>query len=127
MKAIADATGAAHECKVLVEFQRKYPPTVNDPEQTRFAVSVMEKVVGKRNVDASVEPTMTGEHFSFMLLEKPGCYAFLGNGDGAHRDAGHGMGPCTLHSASYDFNDALLSVGATYWVKMAENFLPVRS
>jgi hippurate hydrolase len=39
----------------------------------------------------------------------------------------HGMGPCTLHNASYDFNDALLSVGATYWVKMAENFLPVRS
>ena len=87
MKAIADATGAAHECEVLVEFQRKYPPTVNDPEQTRFAVSVMEEVVGKENVDASVEPTMTGEDFSFMLLAKPGCFAFLGNGDGAHRDA----------------------------------------
>ncbi|MFM0169779.1 M20 aminoacylase family protein [Paraburkholderia sediminicola] len=127
MNAIADATGAAHGCEVLVEFQRKYPPTVNDAEQTRFAVSVMEEVVGKQNVDASVEPTMTGEDFSFMLIERPGCYAFLGNGDGAHRDAGHGMGPCTLHNASYDFNDALLSVGATYWVKMAEKFLPVRS
>ena len=69
---------------------------------------------------------MTGEDFSFMLLEKPGCYAFLGNGD-AHRDTGHGMGPCTLHNASYDFNDALLSLGATYWVKMAEKFLPLRS
>ncbi|MFM0669810.1 M20 aminoacylase family protein [Paraburkholderia sediminicola] len=127
MNAIADATGAAHGCEVLVEFQRKYPPTVNDAEQTRFAVSVMEEVVGKQNVDASVEPIMTGEDFSFMLIERPGCYAFLGNGDGAHRDAGHGMGPCTLHNASYDFNDALLSVGATYWVKMAEKFLPVRS
>ena len=124
MNTIADATGAAHGCEVLVEFQRKYPPTVNDPEQTRFAASVMEEVVGKQNVDASVEPAMTGEDFSFMLLEKPGCYAFLGNGDGAHRDAGHGLGPCMLHSASYDFNDALLSVGATYWVKMAERFLP---
>lgn len=66
---------------------------------------------------------MSGEDFSFMLLEKPGCYAFRGNGEGSHRDAGHGMGPCTLHNASYDFNDALLSTGSTYWVKLDERFL----
>ena len=57
----------------------------------------------------SVEPTMGAEDFSFMLLEKPGCYAFLGNGDGGHREAGHGAGPCMLHNASYDFNDELVA------------------
>jgi amidohydrolase len=125
MRTIAESTAAAYECKAVVDFRRNYPPTINDPEQTRFAASVMEDVVGTQNVDTSVEPTMGAEDFSFMLLEKPGCYAFLGNGEGGHRDSGHGVGPCMLHNASYDFNDALLSVGSTYWVKLAERFLSV--
>lgn len=58
-----------------------------------------------------------------MLLKKPGCYAFIANGDGAHRDWGHGGGPCMLHNASYDFNDALLPLGATYWVRLVEAWL----
>jgi len=69
------------------------------------------------------EPTMGAEDFSYMLLEKPGCYVFLGNGDGTHRDAGHGLGPCTLHNPSYDFNDSLIPLGATYWVRLAEAWL----
>ena len=97
--------------------------TINDAEQTHFAASVMEEVVGEENVNATVEPTMGAEDFAFMLLGKPGCYAFLGNGEGEHRDTGHGLGPCMLHNASYDFNDALLSVGSTYWVRLAERFL----
>ena len=125
MRTIAESTAAAYECKAVVDFRRNYPPTINDPEQTQFAASVMEDVVGAQNVDTSVEPTMGAEDFSFMLLEKPGCYAFLGNGEGGHRDSGHGVGPCMLHNASYDFNDALLSVGSTYWVKLAERFLSV--
>ncbi|TCK44813.1 hippurate hydrolase [Paraburkholderia sp. BL8N3] len=123
MRRIVQATAAAYECDVEFEFKRNYSPTINDPEQTRFAASVMAEVVGAENVDTSVEPTMSAEDFSFMLLEKPGCYAFLGNGDGRHRDTGHGMGPCMLHNASYDFNDELLSVGSTYWVRLAERFL----
>ncbi|CDY74444.1 Catalyzes the cleavage of p-aminobenzoyl-glutamate to p-aminobenzoate and glutamate, subunit A [Caballeronia glathei] len=123
MRKIVQATAAAYECDVEFEFKRNYSPTINDPEQTRFAASVMAEVVGADNVDTSVEPTMSAEDFSFMLLEKPGCYAFLGNGDGRHRDTGHGMGPCMLHNASYDFNDELLSVGSTYWVRLAERFL----
>ncbi|KDR42932.1 M20 aminoacylase family protein, partial [Caballeronia glathei] len=97
MRKIVQATAAAYECDVEFEFKRNYSPTINDPEQTRFAASVMAEVVGADNVDTSVEPTMSAEDFSFMLLEKPGCYAFLGNGDGRHRDTGHGMGPCMLH------------------------------
>jgi amidohydrolase len=123
MRKIVEATAAAYDCEAELRFVRKYPPTVNNPEQTGFAAEVMAEVVGAGNVDTSVEPTMSSEDFSFMLIEKPGCYAFLGNGDGTHREMGHGGGPCMLHNASYDFNDELLSVGSTYWVRLAERFL----
>jgi amidohydrolase len=123
MRKIAENTAAAYDCSVNIVFHRNYPPTINSSEETRFAASVMKEVVGAENVDDAVEPTMGAEDFSFMLLAKPGCYAFLGNGMGGHRDAGHGAGPCMLHNASYDFNDELLPVGSTYWVELAQKFL----
>lgn len=54
-----------------------------------------------------------------MLQVKPGCYAFIAKGDGAHRDIGHGGGLCMLHNPGDDFNDALLPLGATCWVRLA--------
>ena len=60
---------------------------------------------------------------ALILLEKPGCFAFIGNGDGDHREQGHGLGPCMLHNPSYDFNDELLPLGATYWVRLVERYL----
>jgi hippurate hydrolase len=106
-----------------VDFQRQYPATVNDAGQTAVAVAVMRELVGDAHVNAAVDPTMAAEDFSFMLREKPGCYAFLGNGVGDHRLHGHGGGPCLLHNASYDFNDALLPVGASYFVRLVERVL----
>ena len=47
----------------------------------------------------------------------------IGNGDGAHRPGTAGTGPCLLHNASYDFNDALIPLGATAWVKLAQCWL----
>ncbi|WP_042302571.1 M20 aminoacylase family protein [Paraburkholderia kururiensis] len=123
LQKIAESTAAAYDCDVTISFHRNYPPTVNSSKETQFAARVMAEVVGAENVEANVEPTMGAEDFSFMLLAKPGCYAFLGNGDGGHREAGHGVGPCMLHNASYDFNDSLLPVGATYWVRLATQFL----
>ncbi|HKT95280.1 MAG TPA: M20 aminoacylase family protein [Paraburkholderia sp.] len=123
LRKIAESTADAYECSVDVTFHRNYPPTVNSNAEARFAAEVMREVVGADHVDDSVEPTMGAEDFSFMLLEKPGCYAFLGNGEGGHREAGHGAGPCMLHNASYDFNDQLLPVGASYWVHLAMKFL----
>ncbi|RKP51208.1 M20 aminoacylase family protein [Trinickia fusca] len=123
MRKIAEATASAYDCSATITFNRNYPPTINSPEETRFAVDVMRKIVGYDNVDDATEPTMGAEDFSFMLQAKPGCYAFLGNGDGAHRETGHGAGPCMLHNASYDFNDELLPVGSTYWVRLAQRYL----
>ncbi|WP_296650644.1 M20 aminoacylase family protein [Paraburkholderia sp.] len=123
LRKIAASTAEAYDCTAEVTFYRNYPPTVNSSKETQFAAEVMREIVGEDRVNASVEPTMGAEDFSFMLLEKPGCYAFLGNGDGGHRDAGHGAGPCMLHNASYDFNDQLLPVGSSYWVQLATKFL----
>lgn len=123
LRKIAGSTAEAYDCSVDITFHRNYPPTVNSSAETQFAAEVMREVVGEDRVDAKVEPTMGAEDFSFMLLEKPGCYAFLGNGEGGHREAGHGAGPCMLHNASYDFNDQLLPVGSSFWVHLATKFL----
>ncbi|CAG9227433.1 Hippurate hydrolase [Paraburkholderia tropica] len=123
MKAVVAATASAFDCESEVDFERQYPATINDPAQTALAVEVMRELVGDDHVNATAEPTMAAEDFSFMLRAKPGCYGFIGNGSGDHRAVGHGAGPCLLHNASYDFNDALLPVGASYFVKLVERFL----
>jgi hippurate hydrolase len=123
MRSVAQHTAAAFGADIDFRFMRNYPPLINHEKETAFAVQVLQSVVGAENVDAKVEPTMGAEDFAFMLQEKPGCYVFIGNGEGAHRDAGHGLGPCNLHNPSYDFNDDLLPIGATYWVRLAEAFL----
>ena len=66
------------------------------------------------------EPTMGAEDFSYFLLEKPGAYFVIGNGEGNHREHGHGLGPCTLHNPNYDFNDQAIPLGASLWVRLAE-------
>jgi len=123
MRTLADCTAKGFGASVDFRFQRSYPPLVNHPEETAFAAEIMRSIVGSANVNDRVEPTMGAEDFAFMLQEKPGCYVFIGNGEGQHRDAGHGLGPCNLHNPSYDFNDALLPIGATYWVRLAESWL----
>ena len=122
MKQIAEHTCAAFDMQCEFEFVRNYPPTINSVKEAGFARQVMASIVGADNV-AEQEPTMGAEDFSYMLLAKPGCYSFIGNGEGAHRDIGHGGGPCTLHNPSYDFNDDLIPLGATYWVRLAEAWL----
>ncbi|MBG6080792.1 M20 aminoacylase family protein [Rubrivivax gelatinosus] len=122
MKQVADATCAAYDAACEFEFHRNYPPTINHPAETEFVRRTLTEVVGAENV-LEFEPTMGAEDFSFYLLDKPGCYFVIGNGDGTHREAGHGLGPCMLHNPSYDFNDELIPVGASAWVRLAEAWL----
>jgi hippurate hydrolase len=122
MQAMSEATCAAFGAACEFEFRRNYPPTINHPAETAFAREVMAEVVGAENV-LEFEPTMGAEDFSYFLQKIPGCYFVIGNGDGAHRESGHGMGPCMLHNPSYDFNDELIPLGATLWVRMAERWL----
>jgi hippurate hydrolase len=122
MKEVAEHTCAAFGATCEFSFTRNYPPTINHVKETEFARRVLGSVVGVDNV-VEFEPTMGAEDFSFFLQAKPGCYFMIGNGDGAHREGGHGLGPCMLHNPSYDFNDELIPLGATAWVRLAEEWL----
>ena len=122
MRVVAEHTAAAFGLGCTFAFFRNYPPTINSAPEADFARQVMGELVGPERVIAQ-EPTMGAEDFSYMLMAKPGCYVFLGNGDGTHRAMGHGGGPCMLHNPSYDFNDDLIPLGASYWVRLAERWL----
>ena len=55
---------------------------------------------------------MGAEDFSFMLNARPGAFIFVGNGDSAG-----------LHHPAYNFNDEVIPVGTSYWVKLVETAL----
>ena len=122
MKQIAEHTCAAYDATCEFEFVRNYPPTINSAPEAEFARQVMNDIVGADHVMVQ-EPTMGADDFAYMLQAKPGAYCFIANGDGSHREMGHGAGPCMLHNPSYDFNDDLIPLGATYWVRLAEQWL----
>jgi hippurate hydrolase len=92
-----------------------YPVTRNSDAETALAIAVAQEVVGIEKVDVQPTPSMGSEDFSFMLEEKTGCYVWLGNGSSD--------GGCLLHNPHYDFNDQILTVGASYWVKLVERVL----
>jgi hippurate hydrolase len=87
--------------------------TRNHARQTEFAGSVACEVVGKERVDLDVAPVMGAEDFSFMLNARPGAFIFVGNGDSAG-----------LHHPAYDFNDEVIPIGTSYWVRLVETALP---
>jgi hippurate hydrolase len=122
MRSIAGHLCESYGARCELVFDRIYPPTINSTAEAEFARGIMAGLVGADNV-LPQDAAMTSEDFSFMLLEKPGAYAFIGNGDGTHREMPHGAGPCMLHNASYDFNDELIPIGASCWVRLAEAFL----
>ena len=127
MLALLSRAGAegvpAHGCSADIFFRRASPPVVNHAAEARFAASVMREVVGDAAVDDAFPAVMGAEDFAHMLRVRPGCYAFIGNGDGAHRLPDHGPGPCIIHNTSFDFNDAIIPVGASYFVRLAQRWL----
>ena len=126
MRQVAEHTCAAHDAVCDFEFVRNYPPTINTPAEAQFARKVMASIVGEDKA-LDQEPSMGAEDFAYMLQAKPGAYLFIANGDGSHREMGHGGGPCTLHNPSYDFNDDLIPLGGTFWVRLAEEWLAAQA
>jgi amidohydrolase len=122
MKTVAEHTCAAFEARCEFEFRRKYPSTINSAPEAAFVRQVMTEIVGADQV-LPQQATMTSEDFAYMLQVMPGAYVFISNGDGQHREMGHGGGPCMLHNPSYDFNDELIPLGATYWSRLAQAWL----
>lgn len=112
------ATGICHAYGASVEFdyERRYPPTINSAAETDIAAQAAAKVVGQENVDRNPKAAMGSEDFAFMLMETPGSYIWIGNGDGE--------GSCMVHNPGYDFNDEILPIGASYWARLVETILP---
>ena len=123
LRRIADGIAAAHGCRAETWFRRASPPVVNHAREAAFAAGVMREVVGTERVDEDYPAVMGAEDFAHMLKVKPGCYAFIGNGDGGHRLPDHGPGPCIIHNTSFDFNDEIIPIGASYFVRLAQKWL----
>jgi amidohydrolase len=115
-KALVTGIAASFGASATAEFKRAYPATVNEPESTQLALKAAQAVGGEQRVTHMAKPTMGAEDFSFMLNERPGAYLMLGGGR-SDTDPG-------VHHPLYDFNDEILPVGASYWVKLAEQLLP---
>jgi hippurate hydrolase len=111
------AEGACRSCGTEMElrYERRYPPTLNAAAQTEIAAAAATAIVGEGNVQRELLPSMGAEDFAFFLEQKPGAYIWIGNGTAEKG----GM----LHSPHYDFNDAILPLGASYWVRLAESVL----
>jgi hippurate hydrolase len=112
---IAQAQAAVFGATAEVDYQRRYPCLYNHPKETNFCTEVIRDWLGEDGL-LEIEPVTGSEDFAFFLEQVPGCYVFIGNGVGSE-------GGCMVHNPAYDFNDAVLPTGATYWVKLAETYL----
>ena len=110
---VVEGTARLYGASAKLTYKRDYPVTRNHERETAFAASVATQVVGNERVDTDVAPVMGAEDFSFMLNARPGAFIFVGNGDSAG-----------LHHPAYDFNDEVIPIGTSYWVKLAETALP---
>jgi hippurate hydrolase len=115
VSSIAKAFGGNAELK----YERIYPPTINHAPQYQYALAVAEELVGRERVVRNMPPSMGAEDFSFMLQAKPGCFMRLGQGPAD----GKGEGACWLHNSRYDFNDAVIPLGAGLLAALAERRL----
>ena len=116
MRTLVAGVAAMFEMSATLRYERRYPATVNSETETKRAAQAAAAVVGAANVDTDPTPEMGSEDFAFMLQEKPGCYVWLG--------AGSGPDTPNIHNPRYDFNDEVLAIGASYWVRLAEQELP---
>ncbi|WP_186101982.1 M20 aminoacylase family protein [Burkholderia gladioli] len=107
---------AAYGLGVEIDYDHGYPVLVNHEAPTEFAASIARAMLGEARVEMDAAPLMGSEDFAYMLEQRPGCYALLGNGTGSR-------GGCMVHNPGYDFNDAILPIGASYWVRVAESWL----
>ncbi|MBK9362246.1 MAG: amidohydrolase [Rubrivivax sp.] len=113
---IAHAQAAVYGATAEVDYQRRYPVLRNDPAQTEFCKQVVRDWLGDEGMLDITEPVTGSEDFAFFLEKVPGCYVFIGNGEGSE-------GGCMVHNPGYDFNDRVLPTGASYWVRLAETYL----
>jgi metal-dependent amidase/aminoacylase/carboxypeptidase family protein len=115
MRRIAAGIAEAFGAEATLDFRVVFLPLVNDAAETGFIADAAAALVGEENVNRNGHLVMASEDFSFMLKEVPGAYIQIGNGAGA--------GGCEVHNPGYDFNDAILPLGASLFALLAERKL----
>jgi len=115
MQRVCQGIGAAHGVNVHFQYRRGYPATINTAAEAAVCADVARSVVGDASVLTDQKPSMGAEDFAYFLQERPGAYVWIGNGPGE--------GGCMLHNPRYDFNDAVIPTGVTYWVRLVEKML----
>jgi len=124
--------------KVEIRYRPISPVTINDAEQTTLACDVAASIVGENYVLRSTTAGMGSEDFAYMLQEKPGCYLLLGTASpmvtkdlrqerniklAADEDYFSAKDVPLLHEPTYDFNDEVIPLGATLFVRLVEYYL----
>jgi len=112
---VAAGVASGFGATAKTDFRPIFAPLVNDPQEADFAAGICAEIVGAEGVRRDPALIMASEDFSFMLNEVPGCYINIGNGDGE--------GACEVHNPSYDFNDAALPYGASFFARLVEKRL----
>jgi hippurate hydrolase len=112
LHAVVEGTAQLYGATAKLTYKRDYPVLQNHERETTFAASVASDVVGGSHVDTAMVPVMGAEDFSFMLQKRPGAFIFVGNGASAN-----------LHHPAYNFNDEVIPIGTSYWVKLVETAL----
>lgn len=120
---ICQGVAAASGTNISMRINHRYPPTINDLKASEFCRQVAHRVFGEEHVHSDLMPSMGAEDFAYMLLEKPGCYAWLGNGSAV----GPGGEECSLHNPHFDFNDDSLAPGVSYWAELVQSCLPTNA
>jgi hippurate hydrolase len=120
IKAIVQTQAQSYGVRADIDYRRGYSVLVNTPAETAFAREVALELLGPERVVLNGPAITASEDFAFMLERVPGCYLFIGNGDGTE---GHPHSACMVHNPGYDFNDANIAIGSAYWVLLAERFL----
>ena len=118
VEALAKGVAATHGATAEITYTIGYPATINAAGPVRLALDAAGAVGGLTDVKDEIAPSMGSEDFSYMLGECPGAYAWIG-ADGAEPGV-------PLHNPAYDFNDAVLPLGAAYWATLATRFLHPR-
>ncbi len=111
--ALITATAEAYGCTAELRYERGYPVTVNHEANARIAADVAEAVAGQGRVHYGRPPRMGAEDFSYMLLERPGAFINVGNGDSAK-----------VHHPAYNFNDDAIPYGCSFFAELVERRMP---
>ena len=118
LRMLCDGIAAAHGAQCEVQYTHEFAPTVNWDAPVAAALQAARAVVGAAGVAADTPPLLASEDFGAFLRQVPGAFVFIGNG------LAGSAGGLPLHNAGYDFNDAILPVGARFFAELVSQRLP---